>query len=122
MDGSRRRRRGFFLVDALDGTREFLAENGEFTVNIALVENGAPVAGVVYAPALGRIFTGIVGHGAREARVIDGKISDKHPITTRRPPEAGLVVLMSRTHCCGAPRKAISQTSPWRSACISAHP
>lgn len=92
----------FFLVDALDGTREFLAENGEFTVNIALVENGAPVAGVVYAPALGRIFTGIVGQGAHEARVIDGKIADRHPITARRPPEAGLVVVMSRTHCCGA--------------------
>jgi len=92
----------FFLVDALDGTREFLAENGEFTVNIALVENGAPVAGVVYAPALGRIFTGIVGQGAHEARVIDGMIADKHPITARRPPEAGLVVVMSRTHCCGA--------------------
>lgn len=92
----------FFLVDALDGTREFLARNGEFTVNIALVENGSPMAGVVYAPAFGRIFTGIVGHGAHEARVVGGAIAEKRPITARRPPETGLVVVMSRTHCCGA--------------------
>ena len=48
----------FFLVDPLDGTKELLARNGEFTVNIALVEDGAPVAGVVYAPALGELYTG----------------------------------------------------------------
>ena len=79
----------FFLVDALDGTREFLAENGEFTVNIALVENGAPVAGVVYAPALGRIFTGIVGHGAREARVIDGEDFGQAPDHDAPSPRGG---------------------------------
>ena len=46
----------FFLVDPLDGTREFLAHNGEFTVNIALIEGGQPVLGAVYAPAFGRLF------------------------------------------------------------------
>ena len=46
----------FFLVDPLDGTREFVSKNGEFTVNIALVENHQPVLGVVYAPAMGRLF------------------------------------------------------------------
>ncbi len=50
--------RRFFLVDPLDGTKEFLARNGEFTVNIALVEDGVPVAGIVYAPAFGRLFGG----------------------------------------------------------------
>ena len=53
----------FVLVDPLDGTREFLDRNGEFTVNIALIAHGAPVAGAVYAPALGRLWT-----GGREAR------------------------------------------------------
>ncbi|MGI9415199.1 MAG: 3'(2'),5'-bisphosphate nucleotidase CysQ [Hyphomicrobiales bacterium] len=46
----------FFLVDPLDGTREFISRNGEFTVNIALIENGAPMLGVVYAPAVDRLF------------------------------------------------------------------
>ncbi len=50
--------RRFLLIDPLDGTREFLARNGEFTINIALIENGAPLAGAVYAPALGRLWFG----------------------------------------------------------------
>ena len=48
----------FLLVDPLDGTREFLAGNGEFTINVALIEKGAPVAGAVYAPAIGRLWVG----------------------------------------------------------------
>jgi len=58
----------FFLVDPLDGTKEFLKRDGKgsFTVNIALVENGAPIFGIVYAPALGRTFSGIDGAGAWE--------------------------------------------------------
>ena len=56
----------FFLVDPLDGTKEFLKRNGEFTVNIALVEKGQPIAGVVYAPALGEIFYAARGLGARK--------------------------------------------------------
>ncbi|MEO0498060.1 MAG: 3'(2'),5'-bisphosphate nucleotidase CysQ [Pseudomonadota bacterium] len=56
----------FFLVDPLDGTREFIHTDGQgaFTVNIGLIENGAPVAGVVYAPALDQYFEGAVGEGA----------------------------------------------------------
>ena len=61
--------RQFFLVDPLDGTKEFISRNGEFTVNIALIEAGHPVAGVVYAPAIGRLFWGETGKGAAEARV-----------------------------------------------------
>src|ERR1700722_5108828 len=56
----------FFLVDPLDGTREFLSRNGEFTVNIAEVVDGVPVTGVVYAPAIGRLFVGEQGAGAFE--------------------------------------------------------
>ena len=48
----------FLLVDPLDGTREFLAGNGEFTINVALIEKGAPIAGAVYAPAIGRLWVG----------------------------------------------------------------
>lgn len=54
----------FFLVDPLDGTREFLRRNDEFTVNIALIQNGRPSAGVVYAPALGQLYSGVPGRGA----------------------------------------------------------
>ena len=53
----------FFLVDPIDGTREFLRTdgNGAFTVNIGLIEDGAPVFGIVHAPARDRFFSGIVG-------------------------------------------------------------
>ena len=54
----------FWLVDPLDGTKEFISRNGEFTVNIALVEHGQPTLGVVLAPALGRLFAGRRGGGA----------------------------------------------------------
>jgi 3'(2'), 5'-bisphosphate nucleotidase len=57
----------FFLVDPLDGTREFLKRNGEFTVNIARIENRVPVTGVIYAPALGRIYSGETAVGAFQA-------------------------------------------------------
>ena len=54
----------FWLVDPLDGTKEFINRNGEFTVNIALIENGTPVLGVVFAPALDRMYAGAIGLGA----------------------------------------------------------
>lgn len=58
----------FILVDPLDGTKEFLKRDGKgaFTVNIALIEKGEPVAGIVFAPALDRLFAGVSGVGARE--------------------------------------------------------
>src|SRR2546421_116341 len=51
----------FWLVDPLDGTKEFLSRNGEFTINIARIEDGVPVLGVVLAPALGRLFAAAPG-------------------------------------------------------------
>ncbi len=54
----------YFLVDPLDGTKEFLARNGEFTVNIAFIERGEPVLGVVYAPALNLCYVGERGYGS----------------------------------------------------------
>lgn len=83
----------FWLVDPLDGTKEFINRNGEFTVNVALVNNGVPVAGVVYAPALGRLFAGAGGYGAF---VEDAK--GRQSMSCRRPPAAGLTVVASRSH------------------------
>ncbi|HEX6704252.1 MAG TPA: 3'(2'),5'-bisphosphate nucleotidase CysQ [Albitalea sp.] len=83
----------FWLVDALDGTREFVQRNGEFTVNIALVVRGAPVLGVVLAPALDRLFAGVVGSGAFEIGA-----AGRRAIRCRRPPPEGLHVLASRSH------------------------
>ena len=62
--GERKAWRLFWLVDPLDGTKEFISRNGEFTVNIALVRDGKPLAGVVYAPVIDVLYAGIVGAGA----------------------------------------------------------
>ena len=83
----------FWLVDPLDGTREFINRNGEFTVNIALIEHGVPVAGVVYAPAINRLFMGAAGHGAK---VIDA--GGEREIRCRLPSAEGVTVLASRSH------------------------
>jgi len=56
----------FWLVDPLDGTKEFIKRNGEFTVNIALVQDGHPAMGVIYVPVLKTLYAGIVGEGARK--------------------------------------------------------
>lgn len=87
--------RRHWLVDPLDGTREFLACNGEFTVNIALVEDGEPVLGVVGAPALGAWWRGARGLGAER---LDGDACTARAIGVRTPPAAGLTVLGSRSH------------------------
>jgi 3'(2'), 5'-bisphosphate nucleotidase len=87
----------FFLVDPLDGTKEFISRNGEFTVNIALVEKGVPTVGVVYAPALGRIFAGDAA-GAFSADVRDGEVGPFARIRVRPAPDGGLVVVGSRSH------------------------
>ncbi len=83
----------FWLVDPLDGTREFVDRNGEFTVNVALIENGVPILGVVYAPAIKALYTGAGGMGA-----FFGDGDGKRRIATRIPPPEGLTVLASRSH------------------------
>jgi 3'(2'),5'-bisphosphate nucleotidase len=92
--------RNFVLVDPLDGTREFIARNGEFTVNIALVRDCAPVAGAVYAPALGRLW-----FGGDSAFVCDAPVGAPLPdrsawrqIHTRPAPADNLIALASRSH------------------------
>jgi 3'(2'), 5'-bisphosphate nucleotidase len=84
----------FWLVDPLDGTREFVQRNGEFTVNIALVERGRPLLGIVFAPALGQMYCGAAGLGAWRHDALGGE----HPIRCRRVPPQGLTVLASRSH------------------------
>jgi 3'(2'), 5'-bisphosphate nucleotidase len=59
----------FWVVDPLDGTKEFIKRNGEFTVNVALVRNGVPIFGIVYAPVLGWLYVGGEGLGARKSMV-----------------------------------------------------
>jgi 3'(2'), 5'-bisphosphate nucleotidase len=84
----------FWLVDPLDGTREFIDRNGEFTVNIALVDEGLPVLGVVFAPVIERLFAGVAGAGA----FVEDASGHRKTIRCRRPPAEGLTVVSSRSH------------------------
>lgn len=90
----------FFVIDPLDGTKEFIAGRDEFTVNVALVANGTPILGVVGAPALGLLWRGHVGHGATRV-VCDaaGGIAVE-PIHTRPLPASGAlwIAAVSRSH------------------------
>jgi 3'(2'), 5'-bisphosphate nucleotidase len=89
------RRVTYFLVDPLDGTREFIAGRDEFTVNIALMDRGAPLIGVIAAPAADLVWRGIVGRSAERMRLSNQ--SGRTAIRTRpRPPQP--VVLISRSH------------------------
>lgn len=88
----------FFLVDPLDGTKEFISRNGEFTINIALVREGVPVTGVVYVPVLGEIYFGTVGEGAERAEVVGGSLVNRRAISVRTPPTEGPSALASRSH------------------------
>jgi 3'(2'), 5'-bisphosphate nucleotidase len=88
----------FFLIDPLDGTKEFVAGRDEFTVNLALVTNGRPLLGIIGAPALGLIWRGLVGRGAERLTTGDGAAAE--PIHTRPHPKAGepWIVAVSRSH------------------------
>ena len=90
----------FFLIDPLDGTKEFVAGRNEFTVNLALVTNGTPLLGIIGAPALGLIWRGIVGRGAERLAVDNTSPGTAEPIRTRRHPAPGApwIVAVSRSH------------------------
>ncbi|MCT7373522.1 3'(2'),5'-bisphosphate nucleotidase CysQ [Chelativorans salis] len=88
---------GFLLVDPLDGTREFIGRRPDFTVNIALVREGTPVAGVVYAPARGVLYSGRPG-AAFEVETRDGKsIAGRREISAR-PAHTPPAIVASRSH------------------------
>ncbi|MBQ6226849.1 MAG: 3'(2'),5'-bisphosphate nucleotidase CysQ [Bacteroidaceae bacterium] len=99
-----------WIVDPLDGTKEFIKRNGEFTVNIALIEDGRPILGIIFAPTLGTVYGGIVGWGARRVEGINLDDLDV-PVTQRKEPltfyslpqqamldHMGLNVVASRSH------------------------
>ena len=92
----------FALVDPLDGTREFINKRGEFTVNIGIIENGVPVMGVVYAPALDRLFVADSRFSAWQATAKPGGAvpapADRKALQIRRAPEAGLTAIASKSH------------------------
>ena len=83
----------FWLVDPLDGTKEFIKRNGEFTINIALVDARRPMLGVVLAPALGRLYAGAHGRGARLEDA-----AGRRDIACRSVPPEGITVVASRSH------------------------
>lgn len=85
----------YWLVDPLDGTKEFIKKNGEFTVNIALIENGIPIMGVVYAPALNLMYSATVGEGASKTDP-NGKRTLIRVV--QREAETPLKVVGSRSH------------------------
>jgi 3'(2'), 5'-bisphosphate nucleotidase len=97
----------FWLVDPLDGTKEFISRNGEFTVNIALIENGVPTAGVVHAPARALTWAGATapehgGGAAADARATVAETGGpSRDIRARAMPAAGAVVVASRRHGSG---------------------
>jgi 3'(2'), 5'-bisphosphate nucleotidase len=88
----------FFLVDPLDGTKEFVAGRSEFAVNLALVTNGTPLLGIIGAPALGLVWRGLVGRGAERLRTDNASVPQ--PIHTRPCPKPGdpWIAPVSRSH------------------------
>jgi 3'(2'), 5'-bisphosphate nucleotidase len=92
----------FILVDPLDGTREFVAGRGEYTVNLAVIADGVPVIGLVAAPTLGMIWRGVDAKGAERLRLAPGagpeEAEEIVAIHTRPSPQDGLVAAVSRSH------------------------
>lgn len=90
----------FFLVDPLDGTKEFINRNGDFTVNIALIENHTPSLGVVYTPVERRLFVGDTQDGTAWSAIVgeDGTIGPRQRLQIRTAPSDGLAAVASRSH------------------------
>ena len=101
----------FILVDPLDGTKEFIKGTPEFTVNIALVEHGTPVAGAVYAPALQQLYLGGSNAYKLETRADGGTLSfsKMHLIAVRSTPPEGCRALVSRSHLDAATKRWIER-------------
>jgi 3'(2'), 5'-bisphosphate nucleotidase len=93
-------RGSFFLIDPLDGTKEFVAGRAEYTVNVALVTDGTPVLGIIGAPAFGWLWRGLVGRGAERVRLTEAGIGEAEPIHTREHPKRGAawIAAVSRSH------------------------
>ncbi|HCY42712.1 MAG TPA: 3'(2'),5'-bisphosphate nucleotidase [Prolixibacteraceae bacterium] len=95
--------KSFWLVDPLDGTKEFISRNGEFTVNIALIRENRPIAGVIFIPVSGELYLGIVDEGAwkisnPELDITFKEISEKGTKLPIAKSSAGYIVAASRSH------------------------
>jgi len=88
----------FWLVDPLDGTKEFIKKGSDFTVNIGLIENGVPTMGFVLAPAMNTLYWGIKGLGAWTADVTGGEITNKKTIKCRPSKSDELTIVASKSH------------------------
>lgn len=88
----------FIVVDPLDGTKEFLAGTDQFTVNLAIVTRGVPIAGIIAAPNRGQIWRGIAGGKAERLRLLADGADQPQAIRTRRWPAQGAVAAVSRSH------------------------
>jgi 3'(2'), 5'-bisphosphate nucleotidase len=110
----------YFLVDPLDGTREFIAGRDEYAVNIALMSDRQPTLGVIAAPALGLLWRGIVGRDAERLTFSGAEVSLPTPIHTRYRPEGELIVMVSRSHLDDATQRYLGEfPSTRRIACGS---
>lgn len=99
-DSHSKRADSFLIVDPLDGTKEFVKRRGDFTVNIAYVENGVPLRGVVYAPAKGRLFyTDASGQSVEETGDLDKQVVGPNaPMAVSTPDNASLMIVASKSH------------------------
>ncbi|MDO9524038.1 MAG: 3'(2'),5'-bisphosphate nucleotidase CysQ [Gemmobacter sp.] len=94
----------FLIVDPLDGTKEFVQRRGDFTVNIAYVENGVPLRGVVYAPAQGRLFytladgSSVEEDGGAAGSFAHDKPGTRTPMRVSRPDNGALMIVASKSH------------------------
>ena len=88
----------FFLVDPLDGTREYVEGRDEYAVNLALICEGLPLLGIIASPARRLLWRGIVGRGAERLAFDNEKFGQMEPVRTRRWPEEHAVAALSRSH------------------------
>ena len=106
LDGS------FILVDPLDGTREFIAGRDEYTVNVAIVTGGVPIAGIVSAPKQHKVWRGVVGHGAERLRMLADGADQPQAIRARRWPADRGIAVISRSHLDPATEAFVAKLGP----------
>lgn len=106
LDGS------FILVDPLDGTREFIAGRDEYTVNVAIISGGKPIAGIVSAPKQHKVWRGIVGRGAERLRMLADGADQPQAIRARRWPAQNAVAVVSRSHLDPASEAFVAKLGP----------
>ncbi|WND01885.1 3'(2'),5'-bisphosphate nucleotidase CysQ [Temperatibacter marinus] len=88
----------FWLVDPLDGTKEFIKKGNDFTVNIGLIKDGTPIMGFVLVPASNELFWGIVNEGAWKADIVGGKVTNTRAIKCRKTNPDAMTIVASKSH------------------------